>query len=278
MAWQILFSITVQHDFFPATSGPLLDFVPTPETQGIIRSADLLIRTESNRIIICYDDEKEEILQYCISGSTGNLEFVFNVYAQDPQYELYTDMQGSLSGIPPGYSNLEKCISVENRLRLEAMNNAAAKELAERAAVQAGNTGYPVKQPIFNVSISLTKQDSLEHPEYFILCAARKTYWKYYLLGELAEQETELIDLRGEILFRCAGQQNPFPGRPATVFYSAEPVALKQRAAKQFQLRQGGSNGNKVLIKRLPNASVENLAQDTLKGEKVDVSEIYINY
>ncbi len=150
--------------------------------------------------------------------------------------------------------------------------------MTERAAT-GGNGKYPVKRPVFIPNISLIEQDFQEQKEYLICCAARKTYWKYYLLGELAEQESEIIDLRGDIQFRrSSGRQTPFPNKEAAVFYSSEAIPLEERSNRQFQLRRQGSNGNKVLIKRLPNASVENLSKENIKGKEVDVSEIYINY
>ena len=277
MTWKPLFGITIQHNFFSTTLGPLLDFVPIFETQAIIRSSGMISRAESNRIILCYDDEREEILRSCIPTDTGRLDFIFNIYALDPQYELYTDMSLSSSGTSPCYSSSEKSVALENGLHLETISGAAAKELANRATPD-GDRRHPVKQPVFNVSISIAQQDSLEHQEYLIGCEARTTYWKYYILGELARQETEIIDLRGDIQFLRSDSQTPFPNREAAVFYSSEPIPLEERPNKQFQLRRPGSNGNKVLIKRLPNASVENLAKDIIKGKEVNVSEIYINY
>jgi hypothetical protein len=276
MSWRILFGITVQHSFFSTTSGPMLDFVPVSETQDVMRSADMIRRADNNRVILCYDDTKEEILRCCIPKNTGKLDFIFHVYTTDPCYELYTE-SGISSGTIPCYSSIEKSVALEHGLRLEAINENATKQMTERAAT-GGNGKYPVKRPVFILNISLTEQDFQEQKEYLICCAAQKTYWKYYLLGELAKQETELIDLRGDIQFLRSDRQTPFPNREAAVFYSSEAIPLEERPNRQFQLRRQGSNGNKVLIKRLPNASVENLSKENIKGKEVYVSEIYINY
>jgi hypothetical protein len=267
----------VQHDFFSATPGPMLDFIPAPATQGIIRSAGLICRADTNRMILCYDDEKEDILRFCIPDDTGRLDFLFNVYALDPRYELYTDMRVSPSDAVPCYSTLESSFAVENGLQLKAASGTAVKKISERATPDENNR-QPVKRPVFRVLVSRAEQDTLEHQEYFIRCKARATCWKYYLLGELAEQEMEIIDLRGEVQFQCAGRQTPFPDRHATVFYSAEPILLEERSDRRFQLRRQGGHGNKVLIKRLPNASVKNLSKEIIRGDEVYVSEIYINY
>ncbi|MCW5203362.1 MAG: hypothetical protein QTN59_13755 [Candidatus Electrothrix communis] len=277
MSWRILFGTTVQHSFFSTTSGPMLDFVPVLETQAVMRSADMIHRADNNRVIFCYDDAKEEILRCCIPKNTGRLDFIFHVYTTDPRYELYTE-SGLSFGTIPCYSSLEKPVAREHGLQLERINENAAQQMTERAAT-GGNGKYPVKRPVFILNISLIEQDFQEQKEYLICCAARKTYWKYYLLGELAEQESEIIDLRGDIQFRrSSGRQTPFPNKEAAVFYSSEAIPLEERSNRQFQLRRQGSNGNKVLIKRLPNASVENLSKENIKGKEVDVSEIYINY
>ncbi|XCN73110.1 MAG: hypothetical protein Q3M24_23045 [Candidatus Electrothrix aestuarii] len=278
MAWKILCTVALQHNFFPTTnSGPELDFVPSMETQTVMQSVGMLSRVDKNRILLSYDDEKEEILLSCIPMDTQQLEFIFQVYAQDLYFGLYSESSSAEEA--PCYSNIKKNrkknTAEEDGIFLTRCAGDQALAIRERAG---NHARYPAQPAVLNFVISITKETYKEPKEYLIHCASRKTYWKYYLLGELADHEAEIIDLKGEINFQNAGHQFPFPGRTAMVFYSTEPIPLEERPNRQFQLRQSGNNGNKVLIKRLPNASIENLARDTLKGEQVNVSEIYINY
>jgi hypothetical protein len=47
--------------------------------------------------------------------------------------------------------------------------------------------------------------------------------------------------------------------------------------SQRFQLRENGAMGEKVLIKRLPNASVGQIHKEMIKQDAVLVSEMYIN-
>lgn len=290
MSYQSLFKITVRHVFFSTNSGPCFEFVPTSRTGHIIKNADLLFRAEADRFMVAYDLDAAEALRLFILGDNNNLDFKFNVYARDPYFANYTDVSSDPSGSIPCFNNRLKVTETAAGRHLEMIDHVVAGEssglddISHRASL--------ARKPAFRVTIGVSGQwldavpgqDRAEQGEYVIRFAARKTYWKYYLLGAFAEKaahgdkQIRIIDQRGDIQFHAAGLQTPFTGTAAAVFYSNEPIALRERPDNRFQLRQQVSGGEKVLVKRLANASAVNLYREVVNGKEAYVSEIYVNY
>jgi hypothetical protein len=256
MAWQLLFSVTVEHDFFSSAHDLQLNFQPDQTTAHLLRNADLLFRTDTNRFSVCFASNALEILESFSASSIDGLDFTFKVIALDPHFLYYTDWQADVS---PWYRNAPTSDAATELLLVNAL-------IADRIELSA-----------FMVTINISKENIIKAKEYSISLKARATYWKYYLLGKLAEKETKIIDLAGKEHFYCAGVQRPFPDVPAMVFYSMEKIPLQERPSQRFQLRQQGSAGDKVLIKHLQNAGSENLAKEFIHEKEVYVSEVYIN-
>jgi hypothetical protein len=72
-------------------------------------------------------------------------------------------------------------------------------------------------------------------------------------------------------------QRDPNSDRPIVSVQSVQPIALKDRPAGRFQLRQGRDDGERVLIKRLPLASASRFGSETSGSTTNLISEIYVN-
>ncbi len=68
------------------------------------------------------------------------------------------------------------------------------------------------------------------------------------------------------------------PGnKRAQVFISNAPIPMREVHGQRFQLKENGQMGEKVLIKRLPNAVVSQINREVVDGRAVLVSEMYVN-
>lgn len=298
MSYQSLFGITVRHAFFSVNAGPSLTFLPTPRTGRVIHNAGLLIRTGASRLVLCYDADSTEALRLFLAEAEDNLDFDFNVYARDPYFENYTDIDSYPAGSIPCFNSRLKA-AVPEREGFGARETQSVVMAAEVSAPDEERfcTGlsreYSGHGPIFRVTIGVRGQwldidtgrdRGAESREYVVSFESRKTYWKYCVFGEVADAGAQvdtglrIVDLGGDIQFQAVGRQALFPDRAAMVFYSNKPVALRDRPENRFQLRRQGSSGEKVLVKRLANASPGNLYREVIDGEMVYVSEIYVNY
>jgi hypothetical protein len=258
MSWQTLFSLTVEHDFFSSAHGLRLNFQPDQTTEHLLRNADLLVRADTNRLSVFFGSRSREILESFQKNSMNGLRFTFKAAVLDPYFLCYTDQQ---SEIYSWYCN-------------NPASDAAAEELSAATDVFPADR---IEPSAFMVTINLAAESKIQPKEYSIRLKARAAYWKYYLLGRLAEKETKIVDLAGKENFYCAGLQQPFPDISALVFYSMEAIPLRERPSQRFQLRQKGSAADKVLIKYLQNAGAENLTKEFIRGKESYVSEVYIN-
>lgn len=114
-------------------------------------------------------------------------------------------------------------------------------------------------------------------PRYVVRFEAAASHWKYYLLDALAARSLSIVDADGEVQFsRIDGET--LDARPAAVFLSDRALALRERSARRFELREQAAFGDKVLMKRLPVACAGIRRKAEVDGHAVLVSEIFVNY
>jgi hypothetical protein len=138
-------------------------------------------------------------------------------------------------------------------------------------------------RPAFVVNIRIALQeggliDKHEAPallNYTVRFKARETFWKYYLLGDMAKRKSYIHDRNNGTGFECIGEETLSDKRTAVIFRSIEAIPLREKSDCHFQLRE--QEGGKVLIKRLPVASASHIFREIINGKEAAVSEIYIN-
>ena len=108
----------------------------------------------------------------------------------------------------------------------------------------------------------------------------RETHWRYLLLGGLAERAASVVDPEGSTEFERTGETTLPGDRAAVAFVSRTRIPLQERSDRRFQLRENGnngSNGGRVLIRRLPVASPREIHREIVDGRDALVSDIYLN-
>ena len=113
--------------------------------------------------------------------------------------------------------------------------------------------------------------------KFFIRFGANRTFWNYYILGELSKRAIYITDLDNTVQFKSIGNVT-LPGqREALVLQSSAAIPMQEHSRHRLQLRESGNMGDKVLIKRLPNASIEQTFSEIVDGKMENVSEIFVN-
>ncbi len=136
-------------------------------------------------------------------------------------------------------------------------------------------------KPLFVLSVRLGERgDALFEP---ITCClnfeAGKTVWKYYLMGAEAGAKFSIVDLNNAITFSRSEDGMVAGNRVAKIFTSGEAIPLLERSPYHFQLKRMDSKMCRVVVKRLPVASPDQISTRVINGNKAeDVSEIFINY
>lgn len=169
---------------------------------------------------------------------------------------------------------------------------AAALRQPERArlgfALRCSDAEFPLYSadtllPSLTVSFEVTEGASL--PDWLaslgrsaeLKLRARRTQWKYLLLGDWREHQPRIVDPSGRLSFEAAPAETLSDGRQALVFRAQSELPLAQLGQPQLQLCDGSTEPPRVLVSRLPGAAPRGLQRETLQGERRDVSEIFVS-
>ena len=287
-----LFSIAVEHQFFLDGVCTGLDFIPTPHSEKILKRVGMLTRHTRNGIRVFYDEQRTEALQLLIADPDEPLCFGFKVVSRDPAFVNYTIPTVLLDDAILYFdSRRAKKEEKTGKVRLHAGASVSEKNFKKlNAPVLEGLIGKreQVVKPHFLINIWIErKHTSAKKPpakdieiipiDYYLTFKARQTYWKYYLLGEIAKSNPYIADLNDQTEFEAIGHISLPNEKIALTFRSKEPIPLQEKFDQRFQLRANGTREGKVLMKRLPVASTSHIDKEVVKGKEVVVSEIFIN-
>ena len=143
---------------------------------------------------------------------------------------------------------------------------------------------YLVK-PVFIVRVNITAgaeglcSDKLDDAarKFYIRFTTNQTYWKYYILGDLSKRNVYIADLDNALQFENLGNVTLPGNRTAIQLLSSKAISLHELPDQRLQLKESTGTGDRVLVKRLPNASVEQVHAEMISDKIASVSEIYIN-
>lgn len=284
-AYLPLFNIEVEHRFFAAGLAPSLEFVPTPACARLIGNAGLLRRDTNNGLRLFYDGARADRLRL-YAGADEPCTLGFKVYARDALFMNYTDPLTYRDEAILYFDN-RAAGAVGGRLRLhqaEYVNDRDFQPIdAARVAGLLDKKDFLVR-PSFLIDIVLGEgglgfadADEPVARNYYLSFDARRTFWKYCLMGDAAGKNLFITDLANQVGFEAASEEILPDQRTMTVFRSTSPISLQERFDYRFQLRERGTGAGRVVIKRLPVASANHINREIIDGEERVVSEIYVN-
>lgn len=280
-----LFSVTIEHAYFSGNNCKLLEFVPTAPSVALLRNAGLLLKSSESGVAVYFDHDNIDILRL---HAADNLTLIFKVLAKDPNFLRYT-----APGAPPDQTMLffdNRAINRDDPDRQLLHGGATVAEdswadmAAEPLASILDRKDLLIK-PAFILQMNITADaqglcsDQLDPAarKFFIRFGANQTFWNYYVLGELSKRAIYIADLDNAVQFKSIGNVT-LPGqREALVLQSSVAIPMQEHSRHRLQLRESGNMGDKVLIKRLPNASVDQTFSAMINGKMENVSEIFVN-
>ena len=284
-AYRLLASVTVEHAYFAEKNCKMLEFVLAQSCAAKLRNAGLLVKSSQSGVAVYYDEEKIGILRL---HAEDNLTLAFKVFSKDSNFFRYTS-----PGAPPDdallfFSNQQITRDAAGK---QILHPDASVTAADRMQLSADplpeileRKDYFVK-PVFVLQLSITAgahglcSDKLdaEARRFYIRFATGQTYWKYYILGDLSKRNVYIADLDNAIQFENLGNILLPGNRQAVQLRSSKAIPLHEQPDQRLQLKESTSAGDRVLVKRLPNARVDQVHGEVLGGAMENVSEIYIN-
>jgi len=278
LLYQPLFTISVEHAYFADGLWRGVDFVASPASAKLARGAGILLKSLDNGIGAVCEMDKSQALQLYARDAGGSLPFVFKVYANDKAFMNYTvpavrsgDRILCLrafdeeTGVPGG-SAVE---SESEYLDVDALVSQGILDEREKRA-----------PPHFVVSIrAKVGPDGIKHVQEFrFRFGARRSFWKYHLLGKMNRSNARIVDLDSKVEFESCGEVMLPGSRLSRVFRSTERLPMSEKSSYRFQLREQEQGVERVLIKRLPVASESRLGLDVVNGNNEIVLENYVNF
>jgi len=284
-AYRLLFSVSVEHTYFSDNICKALKFIPSGPSATVLNKTGLLLKSSESGISVFYEEDKINILRL---HAEDDLSLVFKVFSKDPNFFRYTVPVARSDSSLLFFDNQQITLDAAGKQMLHDDVNVTEKAFIDMNAGQLGGVLDPkdyLVKPAFVLQIAITADEQglcSEKPDavsrkYYIRFATNQTYWKYYILGDLSKKNLYITDLDNEIQFEAMGN-TLLPGhREAVALQSKIAIGMQEKHNQRFQLRESGSMGDKVLIKRMPTACVSNINGEMISGRMEDVSEIYIN-
>ena len=258
-----LFSVAVTHEFHAGRPVPDLRYAPAAPTAALMEREGLLLRATDEGMEVW--QEEPEAGEAPEQPAAVRMLLRFEVRSADPLMRFYTEWPAA-------------ALRFTNRVA-GADRNAPALQPARWARRARGDgLANQLNEPLFRVDIDFRPADGAA-PGWRAALASRRIHWKYFFSGALAARQLNIVDLD-------AADNGPgisfAPALPAAIeggsaYLSALALPIQKSPQQRLQLREVGAAG-KVLIRRLPNASVEKMGkQRGPNGQSMIVAEIYIH-
>lgn len=284
-AYQLLYSVTVEHMYFANNVCKSLQFVPTQATVNLLYKSGLLLKVSENRLSVFFEDDRLDILQM---HAKDNFVFTFKVFSKDPNFSLYTLPEIPAQHTILYFDNQHLTNDTAGRFLLHSgstVSNADYLDLnADLISGDLESIDYHVR-PCFIIKIVIQKdaqllslnQQSGSFRQFHISFASKKTFWKYYLMGNLSGRELYIADMNNEIEFEEIGSAVLPGNRNAKMLRSTSAIQMQEKPLQCLQLMEFIDLRDKIVIKRLPNASIHQINGEMVQGKMKNISEIYIH-
>lgn len=278
-----LFTVSVEHAYFADGLWKNLLFTPSSATNKVISGAGMLMRQMEGGLRVFYDEEKLPALKLYAAETGGKLQFSFKVRARDKTFANYTSPPIRRGDTILYFRNPEPQADAAESGRLSREGLASLLDLIEvdtlvtERILNARERWIP---PDFVVDILVAPDAEADSAgrTFFIKFDCRRSYWKYYLLGQAKRDNAFITDLDHRVEFFSCGEVLLPGNRPAAVFRSKERIPVLEQSGYRFQLREQEHGVAKVLVKRLPVASETRLGLEIIDGKDEIVLENYINF
>ena len=259
---------------------------PAPRTRTAMATYGLLARFRWDGLDIAYEPSQLELLVQDVAGKDRPEALLFRVFADDPLFFNYTGTD-LISESQVLYLRNERTEpDHDGQTRITSAETVTEADLVDSKTLPAGVIGkYDFWRKLVCVlGIDLSRLDLAGQADgppftrYYATFNARRTYWKYLLLDDLAGQDVYIADLDEQVEFEPLGETEVSTRHRASAYRSKVPLPLTRTPPFRFQLRERNGENSRVLIRRLPVASAEYLSRDRLNDEhSISVSEIFVN-
>ncbi|MCO7226564.1 hypothetical protein [Pleionea sp. CnH1-48] len=283
MSYQVLADINIEHEFFDYKPCRALNLEFNETSKKRLFNADVMAINRKSSIQLLMSPRSLRVINAYIRDNESNL--VIKVHASDPLFYNFTKMNiknGKTTYYLSNEKGDNKVDGVINLHKEESLSDSDLISIDSKDYTDLFSERDFVNTPLAVIEISLKslleQSDNSNNTVYYkVYFESRKTYWKYWLIDNSGGNDYSIIDLDDNQQFSFLGTEVIDNNKRASVYMSKLPIALKQYSNVRLQLKETKSDFNRVIVKRLPVASNRQINSSVLDGEKVDVSEIFVN-
>lgn len=239
------------------------------------------LKSEAGRIVVFYDIRRLDAIQSYMDDTLTPLCFYFIGQTSDSGFFNYTENLGVPSKtalfLNTQSGNPDVCCLTQAPLVSIKDHRSAADPLL----VDAMKGGISREHPLFiiglfpdpDAGILFSKEGQVLGQTFHATFPARKTHWKYLILGK--SDPVHVVDRDGNIHFEKTESPDLPIRTPVQAFISDQAIPLTQTSRTNFALKDEISGT--LIIKHLPLASPDNLFKSKGPGTAGYISEIFIN-
>jgi hypothetical protein len=279
-----LFSLRIEHEFFVDNRCDALSCQADAASEKVAANCELVLKTNPRGAAVYFDEDRTDAMKLATADPSAMPELWFRLSAIDPKFANWTSPTIPRPDFVLFFSNEhhaesagagEAAVSLAKTETVSDVDFVNWKKAGESESFGPVLTARDRRVPPV-AFIRIVLRDLVPR-RYFLRFEARQTYWKYYLLGDIARPSATIVDTLGETEFGLGQETTLADSRRAIAFTSRTKIPLRKHSEKRFQLRENSAGLDRVLIKDLPVASPDRLYKDTINGKEALVSDIYIN-
>lgn len=242
-----LFTIHVQHGYFPGGVCTCLQFIPDAGTQLLQQRFGFSMRTQHDGFG-WYANTAQSLPEYIayVAQTSGETAFRFTIHTRQQEFFGYTELPVNLAG---------QIIVTTTRSTGNEKNIPLTVQITGKPAA----TGMGTLTILFADLLSIMK--STTAPQFTLSFAARKTQWQYYVINSSAMVlNNPAVTGSSNIVFNGPQPVTLSNGQQAMLFTSGnELIPLSRQPRYVFSLvnrAQGETGSNrfaaKTIVKGLP--------------------------
>ncbi|MBC3875301.1 hypothetical protein [Undibacterium flavidum] len=269
-------SILIEHHYYVNGENQKLQFLQTRETAALVKQRQLILRQTQNGLEVWQDCASEDV-----SVSEQSIDLTFDVISDDPWYAFRTDWD-AVGQICVWQNQLSDSCSMMILGDVDAGKN---ESQSSSRFVQ--YTRRNLSRVLFSVHVShvqktagkLIDSGHERSNSYVFSLPSKLMHWKYFFSGAIAKKKLQIVDLDakedgdGIVFVHSKGVANA----DGKAMVSLQAMPMQAFPNQRFQLREESGAG-RILIKRLPNASMVKVGKERGNdGSSFIVAEIYIH-
>jgi len=277
-----LFGVRIEHEYVAPDRCDALEFRLDEASRSRLARAGIVLRGVPDGLVALADrDQEADVLRPWLADPARPFRLVFRLLPRSSDFHLYTDLPADRRIVR--LLDTAVVAPADGPIRLDrppgpGEGDDVLDALGEAYLTRRDELVPPVVLLVVQLSPELLDRASTE--PYRIAFEARRTIWRYHLLGPLAGLEAVIREEApgGEdaVGFRPAGRMEHPGGRSARTLVSEAPIPVLRASGRRLQLREEAP-GSRILVRRLPLAAPEGLGIADVDGRSTLVTDIFVN-